>query len=104
MDGPPPTVAAGDDHEPPVMTAGATEVAPPVVIGAGAAGGGASGGVAAMNAPALGTVGVTAGVACAVCGAPPSKAFSGPPESACPPGPVAWPVAKPDVKDWARLG
>ncbi|GFG98530.1 hypothetical protein MTIM_44090 [Mycobacterium timonense] len=62
MDGPPPTEAPGDDHELPVMTAGATDVAPPVVIGAGAAGGGAStGGVAAMNAPALGTVGATAG-------------------------------------------
>lgn len=95
----PPTGAADDDHELPVMTAGATEVVPPVVIGAGAAGDGASGGVAAMNAPALGTVGVTAGAPCAVCGAPPSNALKAPAENACPPGPVAWPVAKPEVND-----
>ncbi|BCO86687.1 hypothetical protein MINTM019_53300 [Mycobacterium paraintracellulare] len=99
MDGPPPTLAA-DDHELPVMTAGATEVVPPVVIGAGAAGGGAStGGVAATNAPALGTVGVTAGTPWAVWGAPPSNALKAPAENACPPGPVAWPVANPDVND-----
>lgn len=99
MDGPPPTVAA-DDHELPVMTAGATEVVPPVVIGAGAAGGGAStGGVDATNAPALGTVGAIAGTPWAVWGAPPSNALNAPAENACPPGPVAWPVAKPEVND-----
>ncbi|WP_155763097.1 hypothetical protein [Mycobacterium colombiense] len=54
---------SGDDHEPPVIT-GATEAPPPVAAGAGDAVGGASTGAAiGMNAPALGTVGVTAGVA-----------------------------------------
>lgn len=87
------------------MTAGATGAAPPAADGAGAAAGGAStGGVAAMKAPALGTVGATGGVPAGVCGAPVSIACSVFAEKACPPGPVAWPVANPEANDCARLG
>jgi hypothetical protein len=63
MDEAPPRAGPGDDHEPPAIT-GATDVPPTAAAGAGDSGGGASTGVAVgMNAPPVGTVGVTAGVA-----------------------------------------
>ena len=110
--GPPAAGAAGEDHEPPVITAGATGAAPPLIVGAGApdVGGGVStGGLAATNAPALGAVGGTGGVAnggpaCGGGAAPDSIPCIVPADKACPPAPAGCPVATPLANDCPNPG